>query len=275
MQVRHATHPDQVAGFDTDDLRRHYLVTDLFRNGAVTTVYSQHDRMVIGGVRPQAGRPVRLETADPLRAAYFLERREAGVVNVGTDPGTVTVDDIAYPMAPCECLYIGRGARDVVFEGRDTAAFYLVSAPAHTAHPTRLAGLDEAAPLRLGSPAGSNDRTIYKYIHLDGIASAQLVLGVTVLEPGSMWNTMPCHRHDRRTEVYLYFGLGAADRVVHVMGEPHRTRNLLVADGEAVISPPWSVHCGLGTGAYAFVWAMAGENQDYADVDPVAVTELR
>lgn len=275
MQVRHATHPDQVARYDTDDLRRHYLVTDLFGGDALTTVYSHHDRMVVGGVRPGAGRPVRLETADPLRAAHFLERREAGIVNIGTAGGTVTVDGQGFAVAPRECLYIGRGARDVVFDGPGDAAFYLVSTPAHAAQPTRYAGLDQAAPMRLGGPQGSNDRTIYKYVHIDGIASCQLVLGVTVLEPGSMWNTMPCHVHGRRSEVYLYFGLSDADRVIHVMGEPHRTRSLIVADGQAVISPPWSVHFGFGTGAYAFVWAMGGENQDYADVEQVTVAELR
>lgn len=272
MQVRHATHPDQVAGLDTEDLRRHYLVTDLFRSGTVTAVYTHHDRMIVAGVQTVVGHPVRLETFDPLRAESFLERREAGVVNIGATRGSVTVDGEAYELGTRECLYIGRGAQEVWFDGDTT--FYLVSTPAHASYPTQHATLEQAEPVRLGGPESSNDRTIYKYIHRDGIASCQLVLGVTVLKPGSMWNTMPCHVHGRRSEIYLYFGLSESDRVMHILGEPHRTRNLVVADRQAVISPPWSVHFGFGTASYAFVWAMGGENQDYGDVEQVPVTDL-
>lgn len=274
MEIRHATHPDQVRGLDTAGLRAHYLVEDLFPADRVRAVYSHHDRTVVGGVAPAA--PVRLEAFDPLRSEYFCERRELGVVNVG-GPGSVEVDGTRHELNHQDCLYVGRGARDVVFssDGPGGARFYLISTPAHETHPTRLARLKETAGLRLGGAEGSNDRTIYKYIHADEILSCQLVLGVTVLEPGSMWNTMPCHTHDRRTEVYLYFDLPADQRVVHLMGRPDETRNIIVANEQAVISPSWSVHTGFGTANYAFVWAMGGENQAFDDMDQVAVHELR
>ncbi|MGP3911381.1 5-dehydro-4-deoxy-D-glucuronate isomerase [Nonomuraea sp. 10N515B] len=273
MNVRHATDPDQIPGFDTDALRSRFLVEELF-GSAISMVYSHEDRIVVGGVRP-SGAPVTLETADPLRADHFLARRELGVVNVGTDPGTVTVDGTDHKLGAKEVLYVGRGSRDVSYAGEGGAAFYLVSTPAHATHPTRKGTLADATPIRLGEQRSSNERTIYKFIHADGIQSCQLVLGITELAAGSMWNTMPAHVHDRRTEVYLYFGLEPSDRVVHLMGRPDQTRNLIVADRQAVISPPWSIHCGFGTGNYAFVWAMGGENIDYADVEPYPIAELR
>ncbi|MGN9841955.1 5-dehydro-4-deoxy-D-glucuronate isomerase [Nonomuraea sp. H19] len=273
MNIRHATDPAQIPGFDTDALRSRFLVEDLF-GSAISMVYSHEDRMVIGGVRP-SGAPVTLQTADPLRADYFLARRELGVVNVGTDPGTVTVDGAGHELGAKEVLYVGKGSREVTFAGDGGAAFYLVSTPAHATHPTRKGTLADATPISLGEQRSSNERTIYKFIHADGIQSCQLVLGITELAAGSMWNTMPAHLHDRRTEVYLYFGLEPSDRVVHLMGRPDQTRNLIVADRQAVISPPWSIHCGFGTGAYAFVWAMGGENIDYTDVEPYPITELR
>jgi 4-deoxy-L-threo-5-hexosulose-uronate ketol-isomerase len=275
VKIRHATDPDQIPGFDTDALRARFLVEDLFGAGdGITMVYSHEDRIVIGGVRP-SGAPVPLETAEPLAADHFLARRELGVVNVGTEPGTVTVDGAEHELGVKEVLYVGRGSREVSFDGSGGAAFYLVSTPAHAAYPTRKGTLAEATPISLGEQRSSNERTIYKFIHADGIQSCQLVLGITELAPGSMWNTMPAHVHGRRTEVYLYFGLDADDRVVHLMGRPDQTRNLIVADRQAVISPSWSIHCGFGTGAYAFVWAMGGENIDYADVEPYPITELR
>jgi 4-deoxy-L-threo-5-hexosulose-uronate ketol-isomerase len=270
MEIRHATHPSQVSGFGTADLRAHYLVEDLFPADHVRLVYSHQDRTVVGGVAPES--PVRLETADPLRSAYFCERREVGVVNVG-DAGRVGVDGASYDLGHGDCLYIGKGARDVVFGpgGR----FYLISTPAHAEYPTTLSRLKEVTGTRLGGAEGSNDRTIYKHIHADGVRSCQLVLGVTMLEPGSMWNTMPCHTHDRRTEIYLYFDLPQDHRVVHLMGRPDETRNIIVSNQQAVISPSWSVHCGFGTASYAFVWAMGGENQAFDDMDPVAIPDLR
>lgn len=273
MNIRHATDPGQIPGLDTDALRSRFLVEDLFGSD-ISMLYSHEDRIVIGGARP-AGPPVRLETADPLGADYFLARRELGVVNVGTDPGTVTVDGADHKLGVKEVLYVGRGNRDVSFTGTGGTAFYLVSTPAHATYPTRQATLADATPIRLGEQRGSNERTIYKFIHADGIQSCQLVLGITELATGSMWNTMPAHTHSRRTEVYLYFGLQPNDRVVHLMGRPDQTRNLIVADRQAVISPSWSIHCGFGTGNYAFVWAMGGENIDYADVEPYPITRLR
>jgi len=272
MQVRYPAGPDQVCRFTTTDLRREFLIEELFRPGEVSAVYTHHDRIVIAGALPNPAIPLALPTFEALRSDYFLQRREAGVINVGP-PGIVEVDGHAYPVAHAECVYIGRGARDVVFH--HPGAYYLVSAAAHEPHPTRHATLTDANTSRLGGSEGSNERTIYRYIHLDGIRSCQLVMGVTVLEPGSMWNTMPCHTHDRRTEIYLYFDLDADHRVVHLMGKPDETRSLIVADRQAVISPSWSVHCGFGTRRYAFVWAMAGENQAFDDMDHVAITDLR
>jgi 4-deoxy-L-threo-5-hexosulose-uronate ketol-isomerase len=271
MKVRYPAGPDQVRRFTTTDLRQQFLVEDLFQPGQVSAVYTHHDRVVIAGALPDPAIPLPLPTFDPLRSDFFLQRREAGVINVGP-PGVVDVDGQSFPVGHGECVYIGRGARDVVFH--HPGAYYLVSAPAHEAYPTRHATLADANITRLGDSEGSNDRTIHRYIHLDGIRSCQLVMGVTVLEPGSMWNTMPCHTHDRRTEIYLYFDLDPDHRVVHLMGKPDETRNLIVADRQAVISPSWSVHCGFGTRRYAFVWAMAGENQAFDDMDHVAITEM-
>ncbi|GGS46680.1 4-deoxy-L-threo-5-hexosulose-uronate ketol-isomerase [Planobispora rosea] len=275
MEVRHATAPDQIPGATTEWLRARFLVEDLFSPGEVRLVYSHEDRMVVGGVTG----PAVLPAPDPLRAERFLDRRELGVVNVGGEgeagegeTGTVTVDGTPYELAPKECLYVGRGSREVSFDG---GSFYLVSTPAHADHPTAKSTLEDAEPVRLGGSEGSNDRTIYKHIHAKGVRSCQLVLGVTVLEPGSMWNTMPCHTHERRTEVYFYFGLPEDQRVIHLMGRPDETRNLVVADRQAVISPPWSVHCGFGTRSYSFVWAMGGENQAYDDMEQVAIGEMR
>ncbi|MET7392454.1 5-dehydro-4-deoxy-D-glucuronate isomerase [Dactylosporangium sp. NPDC005572] len=271
MEIRHATSPDEVERMGTEELRARFLATDLVAGSAVRLVYSHHDRLVVGGVTAGA-EAVALPNPDALRSAFFLERRELGVVNVGDGEGRVLVDGEAFPLGPKEVLYVGRGAREVNFSG---SSFYLVSTPAHTTHPTRSATMAEAEPVSLGSIEGSNERTIYKYIHAAGIRSCQLVLGVTVLARGSMWNTMPCHVHDRRTEAYFYFDLPADQRVVHLMGKPDATRNLVLAGGQAVISPPWSVHCGFGTASYAFVWAMGGENQAYDDVEVVAVQDLR
>jgi 4-deoxy-L-threo-5-hexosulose-uronate ketol-isomerase len=274
MEIRHPSHPDLVRNLDTEGLRAHYLVEGLFPAGGVRAVYSHHDRVVVAGVAPAAGSPVPLPSFDPLRSAYFFERREAGVVNVG-GTGSVTLDGEEHKLAHRDCLYVGRGVRDVVFSSAGDARFYLVSTPAHAVHPSRVARLEETAGVRLGGPDGANDRTIHKYIHVEGIRSCQLVLGVTVLRPGSMWNTMPCHTHDRRTEVYLYFDVPAEHRVVHLMGRPSETRNIIVGNEQAVISPSWSVHCGFGTASYAFVWAMAGENQAFDDMDQVAIRDLR
>jgi 4-deoxy-L-threo-5-hexosulose-uronate ketol-isomerase len=261
----------------TEQLRSAYLIEELFQADRVTASYTHHDRMVVAGVRPSPGTAVALPTFDPLRSAYFLEHREAGVVNVGA-PGVVEVDGVEYELGHAECLYVGRGSHDVIFRSLPEgppSAYYLVSAPAHASHPTAKAGLADADVTQLGTADGANVRTIHRFIHLNGIRSSQLVLGVTVLAPGSMWNTMPCHTHDRRTEIYLYFDLDPEHRVVHLMGRPDETRSLIVANEQAVIAPSWSVHCGVGTRSYAFVWAMAGENQAFEDMDHVAIADLR
>ncbi|NYI06607.1 5-dehydro-4-deoxy-D-glucuronate isomerase [Allostreptomyces psammosilenae] len=283
MEVRHATHPDQVPGLDTEDLRRHYLVENLFPTGRIRAVYTHTDRMVIAGTTPAPGEPVELGTFPPLRADHFLQRRELGVINLG-GPGTVTADGTEHALDTKDCLYLGRGVREVAFATAQPptgtpagppARFYLVSTPAHTTHPTRLARHRDSTGIRLGTADGANIRTLHRYIAADGIPSCQLVMGVTVLEPGSLWNTMPCHTHDRRTEIYLYTDLPDDHRVIHLMGRPDRTRHLVVAGDQAVIAPSWSVHTGAGTHAYAFVWAMGGENQAFDDMDHVTIPELR
>lgn len=277
MEMRYPSHPEQVRTFTTDELRRAFLIEQLFVPGALTLVYSHIDRIIVGGACPTVA-PLTL-TADPkeLGAAFFLERRELGVVNVG-GPGRVTVDGQVYAMTKLDGLYVGQGAREVIFSSDDPATpahFYCASTPAHHAYPTTAIPISAAAPTHLGDLAHSNERTIYKYIHPDGVKSCQLVLGVTLLEPNNMWNTMPAHTHARRMEVYFYFDLAENNVVFHLMGEPGETRHLVVRNQQAVISPSWSIHAGVGTGNYAFIWAMAGENQTFSDMDAVAMGDLR
>jgi 4-deoxy-L-threo-5-hexosulose-uronate ketol-isomerase len=279
MDLRYATNPTQVPSFDTSDLRAQYLVENLFVPGEVTACYTHHDRIVLAGAAP-TDEPLPLPTFDELRTEYFLANRELGIVNIG-GTGTVTADGETYTMPNGACLYIGRGTRDVVFAsesaGQDTASaqFYLVSAPAHTTYPTQLVLKGEGNALELGDQLTSNRRTLNQYIHQKGIRSCQIVMGVTELHPGSMWNTMPAHTHDRRTECYLYFNVPEEARVVHLLGTPEQTRHLIVADRQAVLSPSWSIHSGVGTAAYSFVWAMAGENQSFDDMDAAPVVDLR
>jgi 4-deoxy-L-threo-5-hexosulose-uronate ketol-isomerase len=272
VQTRHPTHPDELAKLTSPVLRERFLVDDLFAAGDVRLAYSHHDRIVIGGAVPD-GQTLALPAPTQLRSESFCDRRELAVVCL-SGSGTVTTDDAKHPLTARDVLYVGRGTRNVTFEG-DDARFYLVSTPAHAEHPTALARRDEVEALHLCDAAHANVRTIRKYIHADGIASCQLVVGITDLEVGSVWNTMPCHTHERRTEVYLYFGLGEGERIVHLCGRPDATRSLIVANEQAVISPSWSVHTGAGTANYAFVWAMAGENVAYDDLDMVATEELR
>jgi 4-deoxy-L-threo-5-hexosulose-uronate ketol-isomerase len=277
MDIRYAVHPQEAKKYDTAGLREHFLIERLFKPGEIVLTYSHVDRFIVGGVQP-ADAPVRLE-ADPkeIGAATFLERREIGIINIGGG-GTVTVDGTVYTMGPKDCLYIGRGAKDVVFASDNPEApakFYFNSCPAHQTYPTVKAAISEATPRHLGSIEQSNERTIYQYIHEGGIKSCQLVMGMTLLKPGSMWNTMPCHTHNRRSEVYFYFDMPENGVVFHFMGEPHETRHLVVRNEQAVISPSWSIHCGVGTASYTFIWGMAGENQAFDDMDPVAMQDLR
>ena len=272
----HATHPDMMDGAGNDELRSRYLVEGMFADGEINLNYSHNERFVIGGVVPR-GQALRLpEQAEPpsAKGRPFLERREMAAVNIG-GAGAITVDGQRFEMGNKECLYIPMGSTDVTFEG-DGARFYLASLPAHRALPLKHITLDQANPLARGDLANSNQRTIYQLVIPGVCDSAQLLLGLTVLEEGSVWNTMPPHLHDRRSEIYLYFDFAEpSDRVFHYMGEPESMRHIVIANEQAVISPPWSIHMGSGTKKYAFIWAMGGENLDYTDMNVLDICQLK
>jgi 4-deoxy-L-threo-5-hexosulose-uronate ketol-isomerase len=260
----------------TEELRETFLLNALYEPGKIHLNYVDLDRSVVGFAAPLDA-PIALPTDADLRANYFTERRELGVLNIG-GAGTVTVDGKSYTLENVDCLYIGRGNKDVSFASKDKkapAVYYLLSYPAHAEFPVTLVRKEEASPVELGSVETCNKRRICKYIHLQGARSSQLVMGVTHLAPGSNWNTMPPHTHMRRSEVYMYFNVAADARVMHFMGPPTETRHLVMADKEVVVSPGWSIHAGVGTRAYSFCWGMGGENQDYADMDPAPVETLR
>ena len=276
MEIRHAIHPEHVLMFDTDEMRNHFLIESLFEADQPRLVYSYYDRLIVGGICPHT--PCELAVDEKIIAApYLLERREMGVINVGA-AGAVTVDGQRYDMAARDGLYIGKGSQTLVFESISTdqpAKFYFNCAPAHAVYPTVQVTFADAEPTHLGEVENSNKRTIRKYIHPDGLKSCQLVMGMTTLETGCVWNTMPVHTHPRRMEAYLYFDIDDENVVFHFMGEPTETRHLVVRNEEAVLSPSWSIHSGAGTGSYTFIWGMVGENQAFADMDGVPMEELK
>jgi len=277
MEIRFSNSPAETKAMDTEQLRANFLVENLMQENKLTLVYTHYDRVIIGGTKPVAGTGVVLENEDELKADFFLQRRELGIINVG-GTGSVTVDGIKYELNKLECLYVGRGSKEVSFEGNESgnpAVFYMLSAPAHKEYPTTKYSKEQAAPVQLGDILTSNKRTIYKYIHDDGIQSCQLVMGLTVLEPGCVWNSVPPHTHTRRMEVYFYFDLPEDQRMFHMMGEPHQTRHIIMQNHDAVISPPWSGHYGCGTSNYGFIWGMAGENKQFTDMDATPVTVLK
>lgn len=275
MEIRYASNPNDFKKYDTERVRDEFLVQELFVPGEIKLVYSHVDRIIFGSACPVEA--ITLEAGEEIRADYFLQRREMGVINIGAK-GFVTVDGKMYELDKRDGLYIGMGSKDIIFESQDPknpAKFYINSAPAHKTYPTVKIEISKAEPARMGSLEESNQRTLYKYIHPAGVQSCQLVMGMTILDPGSVWNTMPSHTHDRRMEVYLYFDMKDDSVVFHYMGEPSETRHIVVRNQECVISPSWSIHAGSGTQNYTFIWGMVGENQVFADQDPVAMKELR
>jgi 4-deoxy-L-threo-5-hexosulose-uronate ketol-isomerase len=274
--MHYLPHTEQVRRMTTEELRSSFLVTELFHPGVITLRAIDLDRVVLGGIVP-TDEPLQLGAPEALAAEYFTERREAGVLNIG-GPGRATVDGEPFTLENRDVLYIGRGSRDITFESDDPAnpaRLYLVSYPAHAAHPTRRIARDEADATELGSVAQANQRRLSKYIHPDAGPSAQLVMGVTELKEGSVWNTMPVHTHQRRTEVYLYFDLPEDAVVFHFVGEPTEIRAVVTRSEEVALSPSWSIHSGCGTGSYSFCWAMGGENQAFSDMQGVAMPNLR
>lgn len=278
MQIRQSIHSDHARQLDTAGLRREFLIENIFVTDEYTMTYSHIDRIIVGGILPvEKTVSIGDEVGKQLGVSYFLERRELGVINIG-GPGLISVDGQVYEIGNEEALYVGKGARDVIFsslESQKPAKFYYNSAPAHTSYPNKKITLAEATPQTLGDDATSNRRTINKYIVPDVLPTCQLTMGLTKLAPGNLWNTMPCHTHDRRMEVYFYFDMDEETAVFHMMGQPQETRHLLVHNEQAVISPSWSIHSGVGTKRYTFIWGMVGENQVFGDMDHIAVSELR
>jgi 4-deoxy-L-threo-5-hexosulose-uronate ketol-isomerase len=268
--------PVRYPAMTTAQIRATFLIEALYEPGALRQAYVDLDRAVVGMAAPLAT-PVALAADEALRANYFMERRELGALNIG-GKGVIHVDGKSYALENLDCIYIGRGAKEIVFESPDAkspAIFYLLSYPAHTTYPTTLARKEQASPVELGSAEACNRRTICKYIYLDGVQSCQIVMGVTHLHPGSAWNTMPAHTHMRRSEIYMYFNLAEEGRVFHLMGPAEETRHIVMKNREVVVSPGWSIHAGVGTQAYSFCWGMGGENQDYGDMDPAPLSTLR
>ena len=273
MPIRQVLSPTETRQLDTDGLRNNYLIDDLFKAGEINMTYSHLDRTIVGGIIPTGA--LKLKSEKQVGSPNFLDRREMGVFLL-SGTGSVTVDGTAHAMTMHDCLYIPMGSEDVTFESGDQPAhFYFISTPAHHRYGVKKIGKNDAIRHDLGEPKDANVRTLRQYIHPDVCDSCQLVMGMTSISEGSVWNTMPCHTHDRRSEVYLYFDMAETTRVFHMMGEPTETRHLVVAQEQAILSPGWSIHSGAGTGSYSFIWSMAGDNQDFTDMDFIAMEDLR
>jgi 4-deoxy-L-threo-5-hexosulose-uronate ketol-isomerase len=275
MEVRYAVSNKDVRTYDTKRLREEFHIDGLFKKDEIKLVYSHYDRIIAGSVCP-AEKELKLEAGKEIGADYFLERRELGIINIG-EKGIVTLDGKDYELGPRDGLYVGMGTKDIVFKSVDSqkpAKFYINSAPAHMSYPTVKIDINKANPVEMGTKEQLNERTLYQYIHPDVCQSCQLLMGMTVLKEGSVWNTFPCHTHDRRMEVYLYFDMPEDAMVFHMMGEPQETRHIIMRNEEAVISPSWSIHMGVGTRRYTFIWGMVGENQTFTDMDHIDVRDL-
>lgn len=275
ITTRHASHPEDVKNYDTQKLREHFLLESIFQKDQISGVYSTFDRLIVGGIFPSSS-SLTLDPIDQLKADYFLQRREIGIINIG-DTASIAVDGTEFSLNKKEALYIGRGVKSVVFHPANSgnALFYFNSAPAHASYPTKKIGMQEAEKVELGSLETSNHRVINKLIVNSLVQTCQLQMGLTELKPGSVWNTMPAHVHDRRMEAYFYFDLPEDQAICHYMGQPKETRHIWMKNQQAVISPAWSIHSGAGTSHYSFIWGMAGENLDYGDMDPASTLTLR
>lgn len=276
LETRYSNHPDDAKRYDTDELRKHFLIEKMFIEDEANLVYSHNDRIIAGGITPVT-KELELSAGKELGVSYFFERREAGVINIG-GKGIVVLDGVAFELGQYDGLYIGMSTKEVKFSAvdkNDPPKFYFNSAPAHRAIDSRIITLEQARKVDLGEPENLNVRTINQYLHPAVCDTCQLVMGMTVLKPGSVWNTMPCHTHERRMEVYMYFNMEENTRVMHFMGEPNETRHLTVANEQGIISPSWSIHSGAGTSNYTFIWGMCGENIEFDDMDHVAMKDFR
>lgn len=276
MDIRYANHPNDSKKYDTTELREHYLKEEIFVADKINLTYSHVDRIIFGGAMP-VKETLALSAGKEMGVEFFLQRREMGIINIG-EAGVVILDGVEYEMKKHDGMYIGMGVKEVAFksvDGTNPAKFYINSVPAHKEYPTVKINIEDARPVTLGDQANLNKRTIYQYVHPNVCQSCQLLMGMTMLEPNNVWNTMPCHTHERRMEVYFYFDMAEDTRVIHLMGEPQETRHLVVSNEQALISPSWSIHSGVGTSNYTFIWGMCGENQTFDDMDHVKMSDLR
>ncbi|MCL2881231.1 MAG: 5-dehydro-4-deoxy-D-glucuronate isomerase [Treponema sp.] len=275
LEVRYSNHPDDLPGYDTADMRKHFLFEKVFVENEISLAYTHQDRMVFGGAYP-VSKDLKLEGGKDFGSDVFLDRRELGIICI-SGTGHVSADGKHFQMKKGDGLYIGKGTKEVIFSGDkgNPPKFYMASSPAHAEYPCVFIPIEKANPRKLGDPVQGNVRTIYQYVHPAVCQSCQLVMGMTVLEPGSLWNTMPCHTHERRMEVYFYFDMAPGAAVFHLHGRPDETRHIVMQNEQSVISPSWSIHSGVGTSSYTFIWAMAGENQNFDDMDNINTTDLR